>query len=220
MGFEVQTEYPIPGGRLDVVWLLKPLGPIPHFDGALPIVAFEIESSWRSRKHVKGSLLNLHDCGASLGVIVLAGSSKADDSLRQFARQLVDRPGGKVLIWTEADLRALANGTVVTDLSITVDERIEGEEMERIPAAKEHKGKYRPLWEWLRNQERRPITVTFADVERILGNPLPDSARSHQAFWHGHSHPAGRAIIDAGWRARQTNLNAGTLTFVPWGGDD
>src|SRR5947209_6913059 len=74
LGFDVETEYPVPGGRLDVVWSTRPSSPIPHFDGAIPVVGFEIESSWRSRKHVKGDLINLQDCGVALGVIVLAGS--------------------------------------------------------------------------------------------------------------------------------------------------
>ncbi len=29
--------------------------PVPGVDGPVPVVAFEIESSWRTRKHVKGT---------------------------------------------------------------------------------------------------------------------------------------------------------------------
>ena len=58
MGFDVHTEYAVPGGRLDVVWTWLPPTPIPGVDDALPVVGFEIESSWRTRKHVKGDLLN------------------------------------------------------------------------------------------------------------------------------------------------------------------
>jgi hypothetical protein len=36
------------------------------------VAGFEIESSWRTRKHVKGDLLDLQDAGVALGV-VLAG---------------------------------------------------------------------------------------------------------------------------------------------------
>src|SRR4051812_17700685 len=114
LGFEVRTEYPVPGGRLDVVWSWRPAQPIPHFEGTVPVVAFEIESSWRSRKHVKGDLLNIQDCGVSLGVIVLAGSDPKDDSLRRFTRLLVDRPGPKILVWAESDVRALAAGDSVS----------------------------------------------------------------------------------------------------------
>jgi hypothetical protein len=72
-------------------------------------VGFEVESSWRTRKHVKGDLLNLQDAGVALGVIVLAGDGEKDDSLRRFAELLVDRPGAQVLVWTAEDVRALAD---------------------------------------------------------------------------------------------------------------
>lgn len=218
MGFEVRTEYPVPGGRLDVVWSLHPSRPIPHFDGSIPVVGFEIESSWRSRKHVKGDLLNLQDCGVALGVIVLAGSGAKEDSLRRFAKALVDRPGARMLIWTEEDVRSLVSGQRVVDLPLPVGDEIdETAGMEPVEARPvEHTGRYRLLWEWLRDQERRPVTITFADIEDVIGTSLPDSCREHAAHWHSYKGSAvGRAIIDAGWRARNVQLNAGTVTFVP-----
>ncbi len=67
MGFTTVTEYAVPGGRLDMVWLWDPPSPIPGVAGAIPIAGFEIESSWRTGKHVKGDLLNLQDAGVALG---------------------------------------------------------------------------------------------------------------------------------------------------------
>jgi hypothetical protein len=109
-GFGVILEYPVRGGRLDVVWTWSPDVPLPGLDDPVPVVGFEIESSWRTRKHVKGDLLNLHDAGVGLGVIVLAGQETKDDGLRRFAKILADRPGPTVLIWTAEDVRALAAG--------------------------------------------------------------------------------------------------------------
>ncbi len=103
-GFDVVREYPVKSGRLDVVWTWTPPEPIPGLDSAVPVVGFEIESSWRTRKHVKGDLLNLQDAGVALGVIVLAGEGAKDASLRRFAELLVDRPGPRVLIWTADDV--------------------------------------------------------------------------------------------------------------------
>jgi hypothetical protein len=219
MGFDVRTEYPVPGGRLDVVWSLKPKDPIPHFDGTIPVVGFEIESSWRTRKHVKGDLLNLQDCGVALGVIVLAGSRNRDDSLRTFARTLVDRAGVKVLVWTEEDVRALAARQPVISLPLTADEHDGEAPTDATPVkVKRHSGKYGALWTWLVNQERRSITVTFSDIEQAIGMPLPDSSRSHVQHWYGYKGSAvARAIIDAGWRASQVHLNSGTVTFIPVG---
>ena len=113
MGFTSVPEYPVPGGRIDVVWTWWPPTPVSGLDIAVPVVGIEIESSWRTRKHVKGDLLNLRDAGVALGVIVLAGSDARDEGLRRFASELVDRPGPTVLIWTEGDVRALVRGDSV-----------------------------------------------------------------------------------------------------------
>lgn len=217
LDFEVQAEYPVPGGRLDVVWSLRPASPIPHLDGAIPVVGFEIESSWRSRKHVKGDLLNLQDCGVALGVIVLAGSTPEDESLRRFTEVLVDRPGTRFLVWTEADVRALALGEIVRTLPVGLSrEQVELDESPHGNGVREHHGKYRPLWAWLRGQEPRPLTVSFADLERAIGMSLPESCRTHLPHWYGYKGSAvARSIVDAGWRARKVQLNAGTVTFVP-----
>jgi hypothetical protein len=80
----------------------------------------------------------------------------------------------------------------------------------------EHTGKYRPLWTWLRDQDRVPIALTFADLERRAGVALPDSSRHHLPHWYGYQGSAvARAIIDAGWHASKVDLNAGTVTLVP-----
>lgn len=44
-----------------------------------------------------------------------------------------------------------------------------------------HTGKYRALWTWLIDQDRSEIRLTFADVEQILGLPVPNSARVYMA---------------------------------------
>ncbi len=90
-----------------MVWTWSPREAFPGLKRPVPVVGFEIESSWRTRKHVKGDLLNLQDAGVGLGVIVLAGTEIKDDALRRFAELLVDRPGPAVLIWTADDVRAL-----------------------------------------------------------------------------------------------------------------
>jgi hypothetical protein len=72
--------------------------------GRLPAVAFEVESSWRTRKHIKGDFVNPFDLGASLGVIVLLGAGEGVESTRRFARTLVDRPGARVAVWSETEV--------------------------------------------------------------------------------------------------------------------
>lgn len=171
MGFATVTEYAVPGGRRDVVWLWEPPSPIPGVVGAIPVAGFEIESSWRTRKHVRGDLLNLQDAGVALGVIVLAGADARDESLRRFAETLVDRPGPTVLVWTHDDVRALGTGQVsVTEVEIAARRRRPPCPPTYRPASERaHTGKYRPLWEWLLQQERRERRISFSDLERQAG---------------------------------------------------
>lgn len=78
----------------------------------------------------------------------------------------------------------------------------------------EHHGKYRALWEFLIGRPEAEVTLSFADIERILGFSLPASSRRHVQHWHGYDGSAvARAIADAGWRARGTDLNAQRVTL-------
>lgn len=78
-----------------------------------------------------------------------------------------------------------------------------------------HAGKYRALWRWLQDQSTDEISMSFSDVEDILGMRLPPSARNHLPHWYGYEGTAlGRAIRDAGWRASGVNLTAERVAVV------
>jgi len=54
---------------------------------------------------------------------------------------------------------------------------------------------------------RSPITLRFTDVERILGRPLPPSARRHRAWWaDSRSQTLARQWLAIGWRADEVDL--------------
>jgi hypothetical protein len=223
-GFDVVLEYPVRGGRLDVVWTWAPPAPFPGLERAVPVVGFEIESSWRTRKHVKGDLLNLHDAGVGLGVIVLAGTDTKDDGLRRFAELLVDRPGPTVLVWTADDVRALAEQRDVASVtavstaaaSVGVSVGTPAHDPTAVSrAASTHAGKYAPLYRWLRTQDAATLTLTFGELEEVLGFPLPASSRQHVPHWHSYDGSAvARAILDAGWKASRVHLAEEELTLV------
>lgn len=223
-GFDVAVEYPVKGGRLDVVRTWTPPSPLPGLERPVPVVGFEIESGWRTRKHVKGDLLNLHDAGVGLGVIVLAGSDPKDDGLRRFTELLVDRPGPTVLVWTAEDVRALAAGRDGVSSMAAATAGASDDVSTANPAgggtggpraADTHAGKYAPLYRWLRAQNAATMTVTFRQVEEVLGFPLPASSRHHVPHWHSYDGSAvARAIVDAGWKASKVHLADEELTLV------
>jgi hypothetical protein len=76
--------------------------------------------------------------------------------------------------------------------------------------------KYTPLRDFLDHQVKSEIRLGFAEVEKILGAPLPRSAFEHQAWWannpEGHSHC--RSWHDAGWRTEGLNLTGRSIVFT------
>lgn len=219
LGLESVTEYPVPGGRIDVVWLWRPASEIPGVADPLPVAGFEVESSWRTRKHIKGDLINLQDLACAFGAIVLLGEGADVESTRRFASQLVDRPGSRIVVWSETDLAELAGRTFTPPSNVGAETSAADPDAWLAPV--EHTGKYRPLWEWLTGQPSPAVTTTFCEVEAVLGFPLPASCRRHLPHWYGYENTAvGRAIRDAGWRARRVNLTSETATFERERADD
>lgn len=214
LGFEVVCEYPVQGGRLDVVWLLPGTAAIPGVGAPLPVVGFEVESSWRTRKHLKGDYLNLCDLGAALGVIVLLGEGGDVEGTRRFAQAMVARPGPRVLVWSEEDIQRLVTGKAAA--SAWSSKATEPAGPVAAGAGEElHTGKYHALWAWLRDQPGERIGVRFAEIEEIIGLPLPTSCRKHPAPWSSYEASAvARAIQDAGWSATGVNLEHEDLVLM------
>jgi hypothetical protein len=77
-------------------------------------------------------------------------------------------------------------------------------------------GKYDPLVEHFRRLTGNSWHATFKDIEKILGFPLPPSARNYQAWWANSADntPQKGAWLDTGWRTRDLNLTAGHILFV------
>lgn len=77
-------------------------------------------------------------------------------------------------------------------------------------------GKYTPLFRHLAGFEGVQWPASFAEVEAILGFPLPKSARRHAAWWaneHNGTHSHARAWQAAGWRTNAVDLRAQALVF-------
>lgn len=79
--------------------------------------------------------------------------------------------------------------------------------------------KYLPLEEWFRNQPSTPneITLTFDQVEAILGAPLPASATKLKTWWTNvqpkiQSHRT--AWLNKGWSLAEFDQQAPWVRFV------
>jgi Protein of unknown function (DUF1524) len=90
-----------------------------------------------------------------------------------------------------------------------------GESSAHHPPTGSHSGKYEAFWQWLRGRDGDEIEMTFAEIEEILGFPLPESSRNHPPHWYSYEGSAVvRAIVDAGWRATNVQITAEKVTLV------
>lgn len=77
--------------------------------------------------------------------------------------------------------------------------------------------KYKSFADYLRAATSDELLLTFGDVERILGRPLPQAAYKHSAWWansrtadtHGWAHQ----WLAAGWASENVNLANRTVVF-------
>lgn len=78
-------------------------------------------------------------------------------------------------------------------------------------------GAYQPLADYLGRLDRDEWHASFADVERVLGRPLPDSASKYPAWWanqSGPGHSQTRGWQDAGFETREVDLKGRRVRFI------
>ena len=76
-------------------------------------------------------------------------------------------------------------------------------------------GKYSPLESHLRDSGRPRVTLTFRDIEHIIGAPLPPAAFRHRALWSNNaSNWVGtKAWLAAGYATANVDMENGKLVF-------
>ena len=73
---------------------------------------------------------------------------------------------------------------------------------------------YAPLGEWLSARDDRRVAVSFVELERLLGRPLPASAGRHRPWWGNNERsPQAAAWLGAGWRVAAVDLATRKVTF-------
>lgn len=75
-------------------------------------------------------------------------------------------------------------------------------------------GKYDPLRAYLSESGLDSVSLTFLEIEKILGCALPDSAYEHRQWWGNGSHSQAKAWLNAGYVTAQVSSSCGTVTFL------
>ena len=80
-------------------------------------------------------------------------------------------------------------------------------------------GKYAPLEEHIRNLDERGCRewhTTFAEIEKVIGDSLPPSARKYSPWWANsvEGHPQACAWMTLGWEKDNVNFAKETVSFI------
>lgn len=75
--------------------------------------------------------------------------------------------------------------------------------------------KYQPLLEYLSNSSQRDVTLTFCQIEVLIGENLPESARVKRAWWSNRSKGAlqASAWMKAGYLVEKLSLDEEYVRF-------
>jgi len=74
--------------------------------------------------------------------------------------------------------------------------------------------KYRLLSDYLHNSEEIRVSLTFDDIERLLGFKLPPSARKHMAFWaNTTSHSIALSWLGVGYEIVEADMKNEVVIF-------
>jgi hypothetical protein len=72
------------------------------------------------------------------------------------------------------------------------------------------------LTEYLRSSNARRIVLTFAEIERIIGRPLPESARKYRPLWaNSKAGNYSRHWMNAGYMSTSVEVPSGSMAFEP-----
>lgn len=75
---------------------------------------------------------------------------------------------------------------------------------------------YEPLKRHLSATDASELRMSFAEIEALLGRPLPASARRHPSWWSNNvgTHVNAMAWRNAGWRTARVNIADEHVTFL------
>jgi hypothetical protein len=75
--------------------------------------------------------------------------------------------------------------------------------------------KYDALHTYLLGQTANEVPMTFAEIEKLIGQRLPASARKHRPWWSNnpHNNVMTKAWLNAGFQSERVDLGSEKLVF-------
>ena len=75
--------------------------------------------------------------------------------------------------------------------------------------------KYEPLGDFLRAQREQEVPLSFSEIERIIGAPLPPKAKDIRAWWSNNpgNNVMTKVWLAAGFRTERVDIPAERLVF-------
>lgn len=147
-------------------------------------------------------------------------SASQREQLRFCVDWLERHPPSIPLSWPAYETEAASEAVLVREDAATY--ATSTRENDQIAPVEEALGpadsRYARLAIWLQGRPPRQdrIELTFEEIEAIIGDELPSSARRHSAWWANDSvsHAQAREWLEAGWRKGQLNMTEQRVTFV------
>ena len=95
-----------------------------------------------------------------------------------------------------------------------VDEYEVGERVSKRQRGGKKTNRYSALAEYLKRRSGGLVRLSFGEIEKIIGGPLPQSAREHRAWWANDKfHSQGKAWLSAGWVSEDLDLEGKEISF-------
>ena len=96
--------------------------------------------------------------------------------------------------------------------------------LETLGGEMENLDEYKKLYTHLCGLEAEEWKTTFSEIEAIIGDKLPDSARKYRGWWANKKLVNGLGVdalwLEAGWKSVDLDMDAETLTFVKMKGPE
>ena len=76
--------------------------------------------------------------------------------------------------------------------------------------------KYHPLYDYLRSHEQDEVTLTFNQIEKLVGGPLPEGAKIERGWWGNRKTGSAQALawLKAGFKVKALDIERRKVIFA------